>query len=88
MKNLLWVALGMFLMFIVLKMLSQRGDRGSSATSQYFIALAKTPQAMNLVRTNEFKELVKTMEFRTLIKTLATNELNAISNTLTTFSIE
>lgn len=88
MKNLLWVALGMFLMFIILKMLSQRGDRGSSATSQCFIALAKTPQAMNLVRTNEFRELAKSMEFRNLLKTLAADEMNAMANTLTTFSIE
>ena len=87
MKNLLWVALGMFIMFIVLKMLSQRGDRGSSQTSEKFIALAKTPQAMNLVRTNEFREIVKTIEFRSLVKTLAEDEINAISNTLTTFTL-
>jgi len=88
MRNLLWVALGMFLMFIVLKMLASRGDRGSSQTSEKFIALAKTPQAMNLVRTNEFRELVKTTQFRNLVKTLAADEINALSNTLTTFSIE
>ena len=87
MKSLLWIALGMFLMFIILKMLASRGDRGSSQTSEKFIALAKTPQVMNLVRTNEFREIVKTTEFRSLVKTLAEDEINAISNTLTTFTL-
>ena len=81
MKNLLFVALGMFLTFVILKILSSN-KTGNSNNIQSFIALAKTGEAMNLVRTNEFRELVKTIEFRNLVKTLADDQIIALSNTL------
>ena len=81
MKNLLFVALGMFLGFVLIKILASKGEYKSDTTKN-FVALAKTGQAMNLTRTNEFRELVKTPEFNRLIKTLADDQINALSNAL------
>ena len=82
MKNLIYVAIGAFLMYIVLKILSSRDVTGSSDTTAQFMALAKTPQMMNLVRTNEARELVKTPEFKQLVKTLANDQAAALSTAL------
>lgn len=77
-KYLLFTLLGMFLMWVVLKMLSQKTS-GNSGTTAAFVDLAKTGQAMNLVRTNEFREIVKTPEFRNFVKTLAEEQVKAMS---------
>jgi hypothetical protein len=84
MKNLLFVALGMFLMYIVLKILSNR-TIDNSMTTERLKDLAKTPQAMNVVKTNQFMELVKTPEFRRFVSTLANEQMNAVSNALLTY---
>jgi len=84
MKNLIFVALGMFLMYIVLKIISSRGG-GSSMTTERLKDLARTPQAMNVIKTNQFNELTKTPEFRAFISTLAKEQLAAVSNSLITY---
>lgn len=84
MKNLLFVALGMFLMYIVLKILSNR-TIDNSMTTERLKDLVKTPQAVNVVKTNQFMELVKTPEFRRFVSTLANEQMNAVSNALLTY---
>lgn len=82
MRNLLFVALGMFLMYILLKILSDRGVTSSSDSTAAFVALSKTGEVMNLVKTNEFREVAKTPEFRKLVTTLADEQINALSKSL------
>lgn len=84
MKNLIFVALGMFLMYIVLKIISTRGG-DSNMTTERLKDLARTPQAMNVIKTNQFNELTKTPEFRAFVSTLAKEQLSAISNSLLTY---
>lgn len=80
-KNIIWVILGMFLMWIILKILSNVAPAKSETTAK-FIALSKTGETYNLLRTNEFKELSKTMEFRELVKTLAKEQIDAMATAL------
>lgn len=85
MRNVLLIVVGMGVMYILLKILSgsqKPESNSSSATSQTFMALAKTGQAMNLVKTNEFRQLVQTPEFRKFISTLAEDQIHTIANTL------
>lgn len=81
MKNIVWVILGAFLMYIVLQIL-RSSSKYKSETSARFVTLAKTGEAWNLVRTNEFRELVKTPEFKSLVKSLAQEEINALAGTV------
>ena len=85
MKNLIFVALGMFLMFLLLKIVSSRVV-DSSMTTERLKDLAKTPEATNLIKTTQFNSLIKTPEFRAFVSTLAKEQMNAISNTLVTYS--
>ena len=80
-RSFLLIALGMFLMYIVLKILSSK-TVDNSQTSQAVINTLKTQQAANLIRTNEFRELVNTPQFKGMVKTLATKELKALSNAM------
>lgn len=80
-RYLLFTALGMFLMFIILKMMASKAT-GSDGTTAAFMQLARTGQALNLVRTNEFRELAKTPEFRNLVKTLANEQVAIMTNTI------
>jgi len=80
-KNILFVVLGMFLMYILLKVLSSKGVT-SGGTSKAVMTLLKTQQASNLIRTNEFRELVKTPEFKNVVITLADSELKTLSNVM------
>ena len=83
MRNVLFIILGAFLMFILLKILSSRGMTGStSGTSKAMLNLLMTQQASNLVRTNEFRELIRTTEFQRVLTTLATNEINTLSKVI------
>lgn len=81
-RYLLFMALGAFLMFIILKIIASGKAYKSEATKE-FIALAKTGEAYNLLRTNEFRELAKTTEFRNLVGTLAKEQVNALATALT-----
>lgn len=79
-KYFLFTLLGMFLMYVILKIMSSKA--GSSDSTESFIALAKTGQALNLVRTNEFREVVKTPEFRNFVKTLAQEQAAALAGSM------
>jgi hypothetical protein len=81
-RNLLLVAFGMLIMFVLLKILAKNSGT-ESKTTYNFGRLAKTQQASNLVKTNEFRELVKTEEFKTLVKGLAAEEISYVASTLT-----
>jgi hypothetical protein len=80
-KNILFVLLGAFLMYLVLKIISSRALTGSG-TSKAAMNVLKTQQAANLIMTNEFRELARTAEFKYLLKTLAANEINAMTNAM------
>jgi hypothetical protein len=80
-KNILFVLLGAFLMYLVLKIISSKALSGSG-TSVAAINVLKTQQAANLIMTNEFRELARTPQFKYLLKTLAANEINAMTNAM------
>ena len=80
-KNILFLVLGAFLMYLVLKIISSKALSGSG-TSKAAIDLLKTQQAANLILTNEFRELSRTPQFKFLLKTLAANEINAMTNAM------
>lgn len=85
MRNIIFIIIGAGLMYLVLKILSTAGkpeSDSSSPTSQTFMELAKTGQALNLVKTNEFRQLVQTTQFRNFVKTLAEDQIHTIANTL------
>jgi hypothetical protein len=84
MKNLIFVALGMFLMYILLKILSSR-TVDSSMTTERLKDLLKTGEVMNLIKTTQFNEVIKTPEFRAFISTLAKDQLTTVSNSLVTY---
>lgn len=81
-KYFLFTALGMFLMFIILKILSGKTVTGKSQTTAAFVQMAKTGQAINLIKTNEFKELVKTLEFKNFVNTLAEEQISAFAGSI------
>lgn len=81
MRNILFVVLGMFLMYLILKIISSKALSGSG-TSKAAMNVLKTQQAANLIMTNEFRELSRTPEFKFLMKTLAANEINAMTNAM------
>jgi len=82
-RDILFALLGAAAMFLILKLISDRGIKGGG-TSKAAIELMKTPQAMNVIMTNEFRELAKTSQFKTLVATLAANELNVLQGAMTT----
>lgn len=84
MKQLIFVFLGMFLMYVLLKILSSRVTE-SSMTTERLKDLVKTPQVNSLIKTNEFSNVIKTPEFSAFLKTLANEQMNAISKTLITY---
>ena len=80
-KNILYIVLGMLIMFVILKLLSKTLT-GTGDTTKALKQLAFTGEAYNLIMSNEFRELVKTPEFKNFTKTLATEQLNILSKTL------
>jgi hypothetical protein len=80
MKTILWVFLGMIIMYVLLKVLAGRGETSNVTTT--LTALARTPQVGNLVLTNEFREVIKTQEFRRFAAALAEDQLKVVSQTL------
>lgn len=82
MKNVLFIALGMFLMYIILKILSSGLAQPVSATTAQIKALVQTPEVANLLRTNEAREVIKTAEFRSFVGSLAKDQITAISKSL------
>jgi len=81
MKVVLWIGLGMLIMFVVLKVLS-KSEVTASETTPRLKALLVTQQFANLVRTNEARELVKTQEFKNFTKSLAQDQLIALSKSM------
>lgn len=79
-KYLLFTVLGMFLMYIILRIIAKPTYKSESSGA--FLQLAKTGQALNLVKTNEFRELAKTPEFKNLVRTLADEQITILANTL------
>jgi len=86
MRTLLWIFLGMVIMYVLLKVLAGRGE--TSNVTQTLSALARTPQTGNLIRTNEFRELVKTQEFKRFVNALALDQLGIVSQTLTGMTVK
>jgi hypothetical protein len=80
MRTILWVFLGMVIMYVLLKVLAGRGT--TSNVTATLTALARTPQVGNLIRTNEFREVIKTQEFLRFANALAQDQLNVVSQTL------
>lgn len=80
-KNILYIVLGMLIMFVILKLLSKTSS-GTGNTAAALKQLALTGEAYNLVTSNEFRELVKTPEFKNFTKTLADDQLKVLSKTL------
>jgi len=81
-KDFLFIAVGMFLMYVILKIAKSKTVQAPSATNSAFRQLATTGEAYNLIRTNEFRELAKTAEFRTLVNTLAKEQINILTSAL------
>ena len=81
-KNILYIILGMLIMFVILKLLSSKTLTGTGDTTKALKELAFTGEAYNLIMSNEFRELVKTPEFKKFTKTLAAEQLNILSKTL------
>lgn len=84
-KNILFIVLGMFLMYIVLKIMSSKVVTTESQVTARLIELLKTGQAVNLIKTNEFREMVKTTEFKNLLSALANDQISAVSKSLVTY---
>jgi hypothetical protein len=82
MRTIIFLLLGALIMFFVLKLLTKNKPGATSSTTKNFIALAKTPQAYELVKTNQFSNLSKTPEFRNFVSTLAGEQISAMSNAL------
>jgi len=80
-KNILFVLLGMVLMYIILKLLSKMPDK-SSETSAALTKIALSVQFYNLTKTNEFREIVKMPEFKQFAETLAEDQLRTLSQSL------
>ncbi len=83
-KSILFIVLGMFLMYIILKIMSSKTVE-SGETSAALKDLAKTGEALNLIRTNEFREVVKTPEFKRFISSLAKDQVKALSTSLVSY---
>lgn len=81
-RYVLFVALGMFLMYIVLKIMSSKTVSTRSDTTVAMMRLVSTGEFTNLIKTNEARELIKTTEFRNFVKTLANDQLIALSKSL------
>ena len=81
-KNILYIILGMLIMFVILKLLSSKTITGTGDTTKKLKALAVAPETYNVVMSNEFRELVKTKEFKDFINTLANEQLTILSKTL------
>jgi len=80
-KTVLWVLLGMVLMFIILKLLSSRVVSSNDTWSQ-IKPIITSQQFYNLTKTNEFKELVKLPEVSKMLKTLAEDQVTEIAQSL------
>lgn len=80
-RDILFALIGAAAMFLLMRILSSTMSGGN--TSKAAMELLKTQQAANLILTNEFRELAKTPQFKTLATTLAANELNILSNAMT-----
>jgi len=80
-KIALWILLGMAVMYIILKLLSDRTDLTSN-TWKYSKAILVSQQFANLTRTNEFREIVKMPEFVKLLESVASDQLTTISTSL------
>jgi hypothetical protein len=85
-RNILLVALGMLIMFVLLKIMAKNSGTMSQTTTR-FNALAKTQQVANLMRTNEFREVVKTSEFIKFAESLAAEQANILISSLTNTSV-
>lgn len=80
-KIVLWVVLGMAIMFILLKILSKGIDK-SSVVWEDSKKILLSVQFYNLTKTNEFRELLKMPETTDLLKNLASEQLTTISQSL------
>lgn len=83
-KSILFIVLGMFLMYIILKIMSSKTVE-SGETSAALKDLAQTGEALNLIRTNEFREVVKTPEFKRFISSLAKDQINTLATSLVSY---
>jgi len=80
-RDILFALIGAAAMFLLMRILSSTMASGN--TSKAAMELLKTQQAANLILTNEFRELAKTPQFKALATSLAANEINALSNAMT-----
>ena len=80
-KNVLFIGLGMVLMFVILKALSSK-TVSTSNTSKDIKAILFSQKFANLARTNEFRELAKMPEFTELLKGLASDQLKTIAQAM------
>ena len=83
MKYFLSILGGALGMYIILKVLSSKGNTAPSQTTAKLKALAKTAQAYNLIMSPQFRELVKTKEFSDFVRTLANEQISIIAGSLT-----
>jgi len=84
-KYLLFTALGMFLMYIILKILSSKTTTSKSETALSGIRVLKTQEFINMLKTNEAKELLKTSEVRDFVKTLSNDVITSMSRSLVSY---
>jgi hypothetical protein len=84
-KYLLFTALGMFLMYIILKILASKTTATKSETALAGIRVFKTQEFSNLLKTNEAKELLKTSEVRDFVKTLSNDVITSMSRSLVNY---
>ena len=81
MRTILWIILGMVIMYVLLRVLSKKGIVDSNTNTQ-LKKLLDTPQVGLLIKTNEFRELVKTRQFKDFLISLADDQIQAISQSL------
>jgi hypothetical protein len=81
MRTALLILAGMFIMWLLLRVMSS-SKVNPSASWNNIKAMLKTQQFNNVIKTNEFRELVKTSEFRNVIGSLAEDQVVTISKTL------
>lgn len=85
MKYLLFTALGMFLMYIILKILSSKTTATKSDAAMAGIRVIKTSEFINMLKTNEARELIKTPEVRDFVKTLSNDIITSMSRSLVSY---
>ena len=80
-KIILWILLGMVLMFVILKLLSHRVVSPDDTWPQ-IKPIIMSQQFYNLTKTNEFRELAKMPEVSKMLETLANDQVTVLAQSL------